>query len=208
MNTGIQDAYNLGWKLGEVLAGASGELLDTYEEERLPIAAELLGITTKLHRAPFTGTMKEPRRGPETLQLGLHYRGRSLARDEREAPGSVPAGDRAPDAPCHDAAGKPIRLFDLFRGPHFTLLDFGGGVATAGLSVHAYTILHAGEPANSATPGTSIIDSAGHAYRAYDVAAGTLVLVRPDGYIGLITGSADSVSEYMAAMLPPSLPKE
>src|SRR6202023_2429868 len=47
MNTGIQDAYNLGWKLGEVLSGAAAKLLDTYEEERLPVAASLLGITTK-----------------------------------------------------------------------------------------------------------------------------------------------------------------
>ena len=208
MNTGIQDAYNLGWKLGEVLAGASCELLDTYEEERLPIAAELLGITTKLHRASFTGTLKEPRRGPETLQLGLNYRGRSLARDERDSPASVQAGDRAPDAPCQDATGKPIRLFDLFRGPHFTLLGFGRGVATTGLSVHAYTILRAEELAGTPAAGTSIVDTAGHAYGAYDVAAGTLVLVRPDGYIGLITGSADRVPEYLVAMLPPSPPRE
>jgi 2-polyprenyl-6-methoxyphenol hydroxylase-like FAD-dependent oxidoreductase len=39
MNTGIQDAYNLGWKLGQVLAGARDPLLDTYEEERLAVAA-------------------------------------------------------------------------------------------------------------------------------------------------------------------------
>ncbi len=39
MNTGIQDAYNLGWKLGSVLAGAPDALLATYEEERLPVAA-------------------------------------------------------------------------------------------------------------------------------------------------------------------------
>jgi 2-polyprenyl-6-methoxyphenol hydroxylase-like FAD-dependent oxidoreductase len=46
MNTGIQDAYNLGWKLGLVLAGHAGPaLLDTYEEERLPIASRLLDIT-------------------------------------------------------------------------------------------------------------------------------------------------------------------
>src|ERR1700691_4711852 len=143
MNTGIQDAYNLGWKLGEVLAGAPGELLQTYEEERLPIAAAVLGITTKLHRTSFTGKLSDQRRGPETLQLGLHYRGSSLARDERDLPASVEAGDRAPDAPCHDATGRPIRLFDLFRGPHFTLLAFGRGITTAaitqrhGPSVHA-----------------------------------------------------------------------
>src|ERR1700735_5094648 len=53
MNTGIQDAYNLGWKLSAVLAGAADSLLDTYEEERLPIAAWLLGATTKLHRQVF-----------------------------------------------------------------------------------------------------------------------------------------------------------
>ena len=53
MNTGMQDAYNLGWKLSAVLAGAPASLLDTYEEERLPIAAWLLGATTKLHRQVF-----------------------------------------------------------------------------------------------------------------------------------------------------------
>ena len=42
MNTGIQDAYNLGWKLGCVVEGASDMLLDTYEEERLPVAATCL----------------------------------------------------------------------------------------------------------------------------------------------------------------------
>src|ERR1700689_4960779 len=105
MNTGIQDGYNLGWKLGEVLAGAPAELLDTYEEERLPIAASILGITTKLHRTIFTGNAGDQRRGPETLQLGLNYRGGSLARGERNSAASVQAGDRAPDAPCTSATG-------------------------------------------------------------------------------------------------------
>ena len=51
MNSGIQDAYNLGWKLGLVLAGhAAPGLLGTYEEERLPIASWLLGITSDLDR--------------------------------------------------------------------------------------------------------------------------------------------------------------
>jgi 2-polyprenyl-6-methoxyphenol hydroxylase-like FAD-dependent oxidoreductase len=50
MNTGMQDAYNLGWKLNAVLSEAPASLLDTYEEERLPIAAWLLGATTRLHR--------------------------------------------------------------------------------------------------------------------------------------------------------------
>jgi 2-polyprenyl-6-methoxyphenol hydroxylase-like FAD-dependent oxidoreductase len=203
MNTGIQDAYNLGWKLGEVMAGAPGELLDTYEEERLPVAASVLGITTKLHRAISTGKPGDQRRGPETLQLGISYRDSSLARDERVSPGSVQAGDRAPDAPCHDSAGKPVRLFDLFRGPHFTLLAFCPGLVTQGItqrfgsSVQTYTVIRADESADNIV--ATIVDTAGHAYRAYDVEAGALVLVRPDGYIGLIAGcsSAGSVQEYL-----------
>ncbi len=52
MNSGIQDACNLGWKLGLVLAGnAASGLLDTYEEERLPIASWLLDITSELLNA-------------------------------------------------------------------------------------------------------------------------------------------------------------
>jgi 2-polyprenyl-6-methoxyphenol hydroxylase-like FAD-dependent oxidoreductase len=48
LNTSVQDAYNLGWKLAAVIAGASAALLDTYEEERRPIAAGMLGLATRL----------------------------------------------------------------------------------------------------------------------------------------------------------------
>jgi hypothetical protein len=49
MNTGIQDAYNLGWKLAFVIKGfADPLLLDTYEEERMPVADNVLKITEKI----------------------------------------------------------------------------------------------------------------------------------------------------------------
>ncbi|MGH9668188.1 MAG: FAD-dependent monooxygenase, partial [Bryobacteraceae bacterium] len=210
MNTGIQDAYNLGWKLGCALAGAPEQLLDTYEEERLPVAAETLGLTSRLHRESLSGKAGVQKRGPETLQLGIHYRGRSLAIDRRDAPGVLQAGDRAPDAPCHDEAGKPVRLFDVFRGPHFTLLAFGSGQAAAMREieqrytgfVRGCTILPPGEVA----PGNAVIDSGGHAQSAYDVKSGTLVLVRPDGYIGLIAEerSDGPVHDYLRRFFPPS----
>jgi 2-polyprenyl-6-methoxyphenol hydroxylase-like FAD-dependent oxidoreductase len=51
MNTSVQDAYNLGWKLGQVLRhGASPALLYTYEEERLPVSANLLKFVVQMHR--------------------------------------------------------------------------------------------------------------------------------------------------------------
>jgi len=49
MNTGLQDAYNLGWKLALVVTGrADGTLLDSYEEERIPVAQRLLATTDRL----------------------------------------------------------------------------------------------------------------------------------------------------------------
>ena len=75
MNTGIQDAYNLGWKLGCVLAGAPVALLDTYEEERLPVAAHVLGLSTQLYsQITSEGDQDKVRRDAVTLQLGITYR--------------------------------------------------------------------------------------------------------------------------------------
>jgi hypothetical protein len=94
----------------------------------------------------------DQRRGSETHQLGLDYRGGPLARDKHDSPASVRAGDRAP---CRDAAGAPVRLFDTFRGPHFTLLAFGAAHAETvarvnaryGPTVHAHAVIEPGNPA-------------------------------------------------------------
>jgi 2-polyprenyl-6-methoxyphenol hydroxylase-like FAD-dependent oxidoreductase len=205
MNTGIQDAYNLGWKLGQVLSGARDQLLDTYEEERLPVAASMLGITTKLHRQVLGVNTSEPRRGPETLQLGINYRGSSLAREVDNSSPNIHAGDRAPDAPCSNSLGTSTRLFDAFRGPHFTLLAFGAchaGTATemnqrCGSVVHTHSVLRTDTPIGSATFSDSLFDIEGHAHRAYDAKDGTLVLVRPDSYVGFIAND-DSLSGVQA----------
>jgi 2-polyprenyl-6-methoxyphenol hydroxylase-like FAD-dependent oxidoreductase len=211
MNTGIQDAYNLGWKLGQVLAGARDPLLDTYEEERLPVAASILGITTKLHRRVLSGNTSEQRRGPETLQLGINYRGSSLAREENNSSANIHAGDRAPDAPCSNSSGTSTRLFDAFRGPHFTLLAFGAchvGTATEmnqryGFAVHAHSVLSTDATTGNASLSDSLFDTEGHARRAYDAKDGTLILIRPDGYVGFIANddSLSGVEAYLDTCL-------
>jgi hypothetical protein len=108
LNTGIQDAYNLGWKLGSVLRGAPESLLDTYEEERLPVAAGVLGLSKHLHR---TRSLK---RGEATNQLALHYRCSSLSSGHRL--GALHPGDRMPDMRL--ASGS--RLFEHLQGTHAT----------------------------------------------------------------------------------------
>ncbi|ATB43315.1 putative monooxygenase [Cystobacter fuscus] len=210
LNTGIQDAYNLGWKLGEVLAGAPEALLDTYEEERLPIAAGVLGLSTRLHQRGVRSDANAPQRGAETEQLGLHYREGPLSRDERSVRGRVEAGDRAPDAPCHDAAGNALRLFDVFRGPHFTLLAFGSlpGDTVAGLEARygARVRVRAVVPPGGGSGRHVLVDTHGHARRGYDLEGPALVLVRPDGYLGLVTPGlgTERVEDYLARVLAPS----
>lgn len=185
LNTGVQDAYNLGWKLAEALrTDAPDELLDSYEAERLPVAARVLGLSTALLRKHTDGAADAHVRGSETHQLDVGYRHSPLVSDARSVPGRLRAGDRAPDAPVVDAAGRAVRLFDLFRGPHATVLAFGGGattsMSTAGAPVHA--VLRPGRRAS----GPAMVDVDGHAFAAYDVTEGTSVLVRPDGYVGAV----------------------
>ncbi|MDH6145324.1 2-polyprenyl-6-methoxyphenol hydroxylase-like FAD-dependent oxidoreductase [Kitasatospora sp. GP30] len=195
MNTGVQDAYNLGWKLALVLMGQAGSrLLDSYDEERIPIAAWTLEVTSeRLDRA--MRAVREPGTGVEAAAvptLGQGYRWSSLATGR--ATGVLRPGDRAPDAPCAAPDGSRVRLFELFAGPHFTLLGFG---ATAGRALAEVTAAHGnlvvahavGAPGQGG--GYDIDDAGGHARRAYGIEEDALVLVRPDNHIALIAGGRD-----------------
>jgi len=177
LNTSVQDAYNLGWKLSAVLTGgAPHALLDSYEEERRPIAAGMLGLATKLLDSAKRGDL---RRGREVHQLDLGYPESSLALAGQSR--AVRAGDRAPDAPIRGRAGQPTRLFELFKGGHFTLLGYGVErelvPPRAGLHIHTFG------------PRGDIVDAAEHVQRAYGLAPRDWVLVRPDGYVGAIVTS-------------------
>ncbi|GIG60018.1 hypothetical protein Lfu02_43900 [Longispora fulva] len=179
LNTGVQDAYNLGWKLARVLAGAPTALLDTYEQERRPIAESMLGLSTRLHDMASKGGRKAYKRDEETSQLLLGYAGGPLARGDR-------GGERAPDAPCRAADGSATRLFDVYRGPHPTLLSLDGAPDVGPLdpTVRRYRV------------GADLVDDAGHIRAAYGT--GAHVLVRPDGYIGVVTASENALADYLA----------
>jgi 2-polyprenyl-6-methoxyphenol hydroxylase-like FAD-dependent oxidoreductase len=189
LNTSVQDSYNLGWKLKAVLAGAPDTLLDTYEEERRPIAAGMLGLATKLLDAAKRG---EIRRGREVRQLDLGYADSSLALEKPERAGGLLAGDRAPDAPLRGAAGQTRRLFDLFHGPHLTLLGYevGRPVISPRPNLHIHLIGTQAE----------LDDDAGYFAAAYAPSPGDWFLIRPDGYIGAIIGAQEPgvIDRYLA----------
>jgi hypothetical protein len=183
----VQDAYNLGWKVAAALAAGPGPeaeaLLDSYEAERRPVAERVLRLSEKLLQRHLEGAPDAHERGEETRQLDIGYRGSPIVRDGRTHPGRLHAGDRAPDAPVTDASGRAIRLFDLFRGPHATLLVFGD---RAPVPVPDGVRVHAVLPAGATATGAAVVDIAGHVAAAYDVPEGTAVLVRADGYVGAL----------------------
>lgn len=189
MNTGIQDAYNLGWKLAAVVQHNSlSSLLDTYEEERLPIAAWTLNISSERQRVmaesakPGSGGF-ENIATKDTTQLNLNYRYSSLSVDLTDREGTLQAGDRAPDAELEGGSG----LFDLYRGTHFTVLGFGNAqAAVEGLN----------ETLAGKVKAHWITDkNAAKAFGSTD----KLFVIRPDGYIGLIAGSSEieGVIDYL-----------
>ena len=176
LNTSIQDAYNLGWKLAAVLKGAPGALLDTYEAERRPIAVNVLKLTLAFLQAGRRGDM---RRGREAHEMDLGYFDSPLSLDCRSVNGTLRAGARAPDAPCRTADGSPIRLFEILRGPHWTVIRYEGNVPRQLCLPDGFRLITIGQNGD-------IQDAFGHFADAYALDAGDWVLIRPDGYVGAI----------------------
>lgn len=181
LNTSIGDAYNLGWKLAATLRGGPSSLLDTYEAERRPIAEDVLGLSTKLLDA--ARQRQDMQRGRENHQLDLGYPDSTLSlvlpSDLRRQACAVCSGDRAPDAQCRGAGGQSTRLFNLFRGTHWTLLS--NGAASETIAPRAHLRIH--------VIGKDIFDDGGHIRDAYALAPGACVLVRPDGYVSAVVQS-------------------
>ncbi|HEY7357587.1 MAG TPA: FAD-dependent monooxygenase [Ktedonobacterales bacterium] len=154
MNTGLQDACNLGWKLALVHSGcAPASLLDTYETERLPVAESVLHTSDLILKAatlrsPITQQIRnrlvpllvqqdfiQHRITEQIAELRINYRHSPIVGEHHQAhlgPGhrtaGPRAGDRAPDAgPLLRADGTSARLFEIMRGATHTLLLLADG---------------------------------------------------------------------------------
>jgi len=141
MNAGIQDAFNLAWKLGLVVSGiADPELLDSYEAERMPIDGGIIRWTDRGTRLLLSGgsTAHTVRRWllsnitrlrfsehaliKVASQIAANYR-HSVIIEEHSLKGGPCAGDRAPDAAIRSVtSGSEMRLYDLFAVTRHTLL--------------------------------------------------------------------------------------
>jgi flavin-dependent dehydrogenase len=182
LSLGVQDAVNLGWKLAQVVNGISPEsLLDTYEDERHPVAARALQHTmaqTALQRrdermkalvdvVSELASMDEPRKRLAGIISGLdiHY-------DLGE--GHVLLGRRIPDLDLVTAGG-PLRVFELLHDARPVLLNLGepGGIDITPWADRVQLI-------DAEYVGRWELPVLGA------VTAPTAVLIRPDGYVAWV----------------------
>jgi FAD binding domain-containing protein/aromatic ring hydroxylase-like protein len=197
LNTGVQDAVNLGWKLAQVVKGISPErLLDTYHAERHPVGARVLRTTmaqvallrvddrTDALRDSVSEllSMDEPRRRFAAMMSGLdiHY-------DLGE--GHPLLGRRVPDLDVVTAGG-PLRVFTLLHDARPVLLDLGEpGRLDIGPWGDRVRLVDARYDGSWELPALGA------------VAAPSAVLIRPDGYVAWVgdhaqRGLADALTTW------------
>jgi 2-polyprenyl-6-methoxyphenol hydroxylase-like FAD-dependent oxidoreductase len=229
MNTGIQEAWNLGWKLALVAKGiADHVLLDTYETERRPIGRFVLRFTDRATTIATSEsrilrllrTQVAPRLAPLVLQnsraraygfrtlaqLRIHYRRSPAAHEGEPTLGRGPkAGDRLPDARIA-SDGQAGWLQDAVAAPSFHLLLCGptdGWDADLALQDRYGGLLAVHRLARHAAPG-ALHDVDGQAFARLGVEGAAQYLVRPDGHIGYRCGGTDlgGVDRYLARWFP------
>jgi len=222
MNTGIQDAYNLAWKLAMVLRGCSPtSLLDSYEAERRPVGADVLART----HAATQGYGREPARGPDErladTQIPISYRNSPVVQENAgpDIPGPQ-AGDRAPDVQGlqQQGLGFPLRLFEVLRGTDHTLIVRLGAEDDAAFDAFArdlktryrgqIRLIVVSKDALGQRPDMTLLrDSHGRFETAYGPAGA--LLIRPDGHIGWRGRSWREVElgEFLGRLFRPIAPR-
>ncbi|PRY47768.1 2-polyprenyl-6-methoxyphenol hydroxylase-like FAD-dependent oxidoreductase [Geodermatophilus tzadiensis] len=229
MNTGIQDAWNLGWKLALAVRGlAAPGLLDSYEAERRPAGKMIVDRAVAIAFTDEMDMEDEKAQFLLEMQMTMNYAGSPLVGEA--APDGFPAGPepghRAPDVHGLRRFGvaHPLRLFDLTRGTRSTLLlsaDAGASEEqVSGLEKLAVAVRQQtrGEVAAYlvAAPDARVPflvdlpvvrDAEGTFAAAYGTAgAGTAAhLVRPDGHVGFRSRplDEDALLDHLAGVFAP-----
>jgi len=195
-NTGVQDAHNLAWKIAAVLAGQAGpDLLDTYQDERLPVARETVeqaGLRLAVRAGFATAQQKEQTLDTLAVSLGYRYPGTDgpFFADPGTRTGEV--GTRAPHLWLDETRTRST--LDLF-GTGWTVL---AGPQDTGWADAARAV--AGE---LAVPLTAHVMPGQQWARKYGVTAQGAVLVRPDGFVAFRWPAdvPEQVKELTAALM-------
>jgi 2-polyprenyl-6-methoxyphenol hydroxylase-like FAD-dependent oxidoreductase len=234
MNTGIQDMINLSWKLAFVIHGkADPKLLDTYNDERIPVIRDVLtkteGLTSAignenpLFRSVFSyiapwiveTDFVQANSTERMSQISLNYRGSALSSSQHAA-GAIRAGDRVPNLPLlvigweDSTTSKPAAqdLFKLMDTDRFTLLV--ANFKNTDKTYHALQMSLA--PWKEILQVHAVAAQAGHEQRFNELFGSepAFFLVRPDGYSALLATEDDFelLVQYMGTWFTKSILRE
>jgi 2-polyprenyl-6-methoxyphenol hydroxylase-like FAD-dependent oxidoreductase len=230
MNTGIQDAFNLGWKLAQVVQGRAPEaLLDSYHAERHPVGQRALRASDLILRSLLV--RRQPLRllrdALFRLFVPLLFVQRTLSHNlsgvgiRYTAPRSAGAlaGARISDIELRDADFCPVRLYELLRAPSYTLIVYTSPeqvnheeaeltrllalAAQDGVSVHV--VLDAGLSKQHKLRANVLIDYKGELKQKLSAQPGEVFLLRPDAYVAFQADSLkveDLVSHWRCWISP------
>jgi 2-polyprenyl-6-methoxyphenol hydroxylase-like FAD-dependent oxidoreductase len=222
ITTGVQDVYNLAWKLAMVLQGVAPEaLLETYNDERLPIARQVLKSTDQ-NTTVFMAHSRarqllrdrvvlpllrrrtvQQRLARRTSQLDLNYRGQGLSSHQEHARlgrARVQAGDRTPDVLFQQAgSGAQTSLFEQLGRSRLVALIGSSRLQTQRPEQLQGALSRLGidcwfvlpKGAEAPRDDRYLIDVTGDFGRLYGAKGQYLYLVRPDGYVGLFQRPID-----------------
>lgn len=208
MNTGIQDAWNLAWKLALAVRGlAAPGLLGSYETERRPEGEEIVGRAVRMAFTDELDREDLKRQFLQEMSMLLNYSDSPLVGESVPAPealaGGPKPGERAPDVGGlhRRGVGHPLRLFDLTRGTRHTLLVYAdssvddAAVASleklstavreqAGGEIDVYLLVSPDSRVSWMLDPPVVADRSGEFRAAYGVRGTALYLIRPDGHVG------------------------
>lgn len=192
MNTGMQDAFNLAWKLALVASGrAKPALLDSYSPERSAIGDQVLRNAGRLTEIGITRNpvlqelrniaastlghlaVVQQRIVDQLTEVDLHYAESPLTLAPRGASRRPAGGERAEDVPLAQFAGARTRLHELLAAGKFVVLAVGAPEASLPAAVGAVAV--------SAVAADNDRYEPGHLY-----------LIRPDAYVAMSVGAADA----------------
>jgi 2-polyprenyl-6-methoxyphenol hydroxylase-like FAD-dependent oxidoreductase len=216
MNTGIQDMINLSWKLALVLNGqAPASLLDTYEQDRLPVMRNVLTKTEGLtgvigsenpilrdlfnHLGPWIGGAHwvQEISTARMSQIALGYRDSPLSANHAHG-GGLHAGDRVPDMPVRSRNGdgdgwQDRTLFALLDPSRFVLLLVRPPEASAALAKLSDAVRPWGDLIRVVELACKPDEADRARFQAAFGRSGGVFLVRPDGYLGFAGGERAAV---------------
>ncbi|WP_157227796.1 FAD-dependent monooxygenase [Nocardia asiatica] len=218
MNCGIQDAFNLGWKLGMVVRGYADEaVLETYELERRPVAELVLAGSHELTKILMDHGTPIPERIAKTREPGFNERMvgliSGLSFSYRDVI-STPAGLTGPaDLAVGDRV--PLHLHEFLRHPFYTVAalerrDPQAAAANAALKTRlerrfGERVKFASVPASS-LGGRALSGACGEAADRSHDADTAVALIRPDGHFGALGSTSEQAALFDAldAVLTPA----